>query len=148
MTSTEPLLEIRGLTVVYRRGHRRRPFTAVDGLDLTLATGETLSVVGESGSGKSTLGNAVLGLVTPSAGSIRFAGEEITSAAPSRRRQLTQHLQVVFQNPHGSLNPARTVGQSLEEPLLAHRASMDRTQRRSAVATALERVGLDRDTAA
>jgi oligopeptide/dipeptide ABC transporter ATP-binding protein len=138
-----PLLDIRGVTVTYRRGRGRPALTALDNIDLSLAAGETLSVVGESGSGKTTLGNAVLGLVTPTAGTIRFAGEDITSA---RSRTLTQHIQVVFQDPHGSLNPVRTIGQTLEEPLLAHRA-MRRSQRRAEVAAALERVGLDRDAA-
>jgi peptide/nickel transport system ATP-binding protein len=141
VSAGEPLLEIRGLTVTYHRGRRRAPLVALDTVDLTVAAGETLSVVGESGSGKTTLGNAILGLVTPSAGSIRFAGEDITAPA-TRRRQLTQDIQVVFQNPHGSLNPVRTIGQTLEEPLLAHRA-MNRAGRRAEVAAALERVGLD-----
>jgi oligopeptide/dipeptide ABC transporter ATP-binding protein len=137
---TGPLLEIRGLTVSYRR------LTALDKVDLTIAAGETVSVVGESGSGKTTLGNAVLGLVTVDSGTIRFAGEDITAAPPRRRRLLTQDIQVVFQDPHGSLNPVRTVGQTLEEPLLAHRR-ISRGQRRAEVAAALDRVGLDADTA-
>ncbi len=144
--TTEPLLEIRSLSVTYRRGRGLAPLVALDNVDLTLAAGETLGVVGESGSGKTTLGNAVLGLVTPRAGTIRFAGEEITSATARRRRRLTQDIQVVFQDPHGSLNPVRTIGQTLEEPLLAHRA-MKRPQRRAEVAAALQRVGLDRDAA-
>jgi oligopeptide/dipeptide ABC transporter ATP-binding protein len=146
MTAAGPLLEIRGLTVTYRRGHGQPPLTALDGVDLAVAAGETLSIVGESGSGKTTLGNAVLGLVTPSAGSIRLAGEDITSASTQRRRQLTQDIQAVFQDPHGSLNPVRTIGQTLEEPLLAHR-TMSRARRRAEVATALGRVGLDHDAA-
>jgi oligopeptide/dipeptide ABC transporter ATP-binding protein len=135
------LLQIRGLTVTYRRG--RQSITALDSLDLDISAGETLSVVGESGSGKTTLGNAVLGLVPPTAGTIAFAGQDITTTRP---RSLTQDIQVVFQDPHGSLNPARTIGQTLEEPLLAHR-TMNRAQRRAEVAGALERVGLAGDAA-
>jgi oligopeptide/dipeptide ABC transporter ATP-binding protein len=146
MTTTGPLLDIRGLTVSYHRGRFQPPLAALSGIDLTLATGETLSVVGESGSGKTTLANAILGLVTPSAGTIWFAGEEISTASAHRRQRLTQDIQAVFQDPHGSLNPVRTVGQTLEEPLLAHRR-MTRAQRRAAVAAALERVGLDPDSA-
>jgi oligopeptide/dipeptide ABC transporter ATP-binding protein len=104
-----------------------------------IAAGETLSVVGESGSGKTTLGNAVLGLVPPNRGTIFFTGEDITSTRP---RHLTRDIQVVFQDPHGSLNPVRTMGQTLEEPLLAHRR-LSRAQRRAEVVVALERVGLD-----
>ncbi|MFL6130283.1 MAG: ATP-binding cassette domain-containing protein [Mycobacteriales bacterium] len=145
MTSPEPLLEIRGLTLTYRS--RGRPaLTALDGVDLTLGPGETLSVVGESGSGKTTLGNAVLGLATPSAGTIRFAGEDITSPSERRRRELTREIQVVFQDPHGSLNPVRTIVQTLEEPLLAHRR-LGRAQRREQVGAALRRVGLDAESA-
>jgi oligopeptide/dipeptide ABC transporter ATP-binding protein len=146
MTTAKPLLDIRGLAVTYPRGRSQPPLAALSGVDLTLAAGETLSVVGESGSGKTTLANAILGLVAPSAGTIWFAGEEISTASAHRRQRLTQDIQAVFQDPHGSLNPVRTVGQTLEEPLLAHRR-MTWAQRRAAVAAALERVGLDRDSA-
>jgi oligopeptide/dipeptide ABC transporter ATP-binding protein len=145
-TTAEPLLDIRGLVVSYPRGRSQPPFTALSGIDLTLAAGETLSIVGESGSGKTTLANAILGLVPPSAGTIRFAGEEISAASARRRRRLTQDIQAVFQDPHGSLNPVRTIGQTLEEPLLAHRR-MSRAERSAAIAAALDRVGLDRDSA-
>jgi ABC-type oligopeptide transport system ATPase subunit len=100
-----------------------------------------VGVVGESGSGKSTLGNAVLGTVPAASGRIEFEGEDITRAGPSRRRELTRDLQVVFQDPFGSLNPMRTVGTTLEEPLLAHRR-LPRRERAAQVAEALERVGL------
>lgn len=143
----DPLLDVRGLTVRYDRGRRRAPFTALRDIDLTVAAGETVSVVGESGSGKTTLGNAVLGLVSPAAGVIRFAGEDIGHAGPRLRRQLTRDIQVVFQHPHGSLNPVRTIGQTLEEPLLAH-GGPSRAERRAAVTAALERVRLDGDAAA
>jgi ABC-type microcin C transport system duplicated ATPase subunit YejF len=79
--------------------------------------------------------------------SIRFAGEDITHASPRRRRALTRDIQVVFQNPHGSLNPVRTIGQTLEEPLLAHQ-TLNRAQRRAEVASALECVRLDPGAAA
>jgi oligopeptide/dipeptide ABC transporter ATP-binding protein len=147
MTTPEPLLEIHGLAVQYRRGRRRPPLTALNGIDIDLAAGQTLSIVGESGSGKSTLGNAVLGLVQPTAGTIRFAGQDITHLGPAQRRPLTQEIQAVFQSPQASLNPARTIGQTLEEPLIAHR-SVSRGQRRTEVAAALRRVGFDVTAAA
>lgn len=140
------LLEIRGLTVEYpRRGHQP-PLVALDRVDLDVRTGETMGVVGESGSGKTTLGNVILGLVRPAAGSVTLDGEEIAAAGPRRRRELSRDLQIVFQDPYGSLNPMRTVAQTLEEPLLAH-LSLTRRQRRDRVAGALERVGLDRGDA-
>jgi peptide/nickel transport system ATP-binding protein len=145
--SADPLLDVGGLTVQYQRGRGRPPLTALHGVDLSVHAGETLGLVGESGSGKSTIGNAVLGLVAPTAGTIRFAGEDITHASPRRRRALTRDIQVVFQNPHGSLNPVRTIGQTLEEPLLAHQ-TLNRAQRRAEVASALERVRLDPGAAA
>jgi len=135
-----PLLEIRGLRVDYGRGRRRT--TAVDGVDLDIAAGETLALVGESGSGKTTIGNAVLGVVPVAAGTIRFDGEDIAHATPRRRRELTREIQVVFQDPYGSLNSMRTIRQTLVEPLIAHRragAASARTQ----VEAALHSVGLD-----
>jgi peptide/nickel transport system ATP-binding protein len=137
-----PLIEVEGLTVKYAQGGRRPPLTALDGVGLRLAEGETLGVVGESGSGKSTLGNAILGSVRPSEGTIRYRGEDITAITRARRRALTEHLQVVFQDPNGSLNPARTVRQTLEEPLLAHRRGLHKAERGDMIAYALEQVGL------
>jgi len=139
-----PLLEIRGLRVDYGRGRRRT--TAVDGVDLDIAAGETLALVGESGSGKTTIGNAVLGVVPVAAGTIRFDGEDIAHATPRRRRELTREIQVVFQDPYGSLNSMRTIRQTLVEPLIAHGragAASARTQ----VEAALHSVGLDPDAA-
>lgn len=141
------LLEISALNVRYPRGRGQEPLAALTDVDLTIAAGETVSVVGESGSGKSTLGRAVLGTVTPASGRIRFEGEDIVGAPAGRRRALTARISVVFQDPHGSLNPVRTVAQTLEEPLLAHR-SLSRRERRSQVGDALERVGLDAAAAA
>ena len=137
-----PLLEVRDLTVTYRRGRGHGDLAALTGVSLSVEVGQTLGVVGESGSGKSTLGNAILGMVAPVAGTVLFDGEDITSASPQRRRQLTRDIQVIFQNPQASLNPVRTIGQTLEEPLLAHQ-QVSRVDRRARVVAALERVGLD-----
>jgi ABC-type glutathione transport system ATPase component len=139
-----PLLEVRGLRVDYGRGRRRT--TAVDGVDLDIAAGETLALVGESGSGKTTIGNAVLGVVPVAAGTVRFDGEDIAHATAQRRQELTSEIQVVFQDPYGSLNSMRTIRQTLVEPLIAHRrarAASARTQ----VEAALHSVGLDPDAA-
>jgi ABC-type glutathione transport system ATPase component len=135
------LLDIRGLEVVFRGSRRARPVHAVKGVDLHLEAGRTLGLVGESGSGKSTIGNAVLGLVPVTSGSITFQGEDIARATPRRRRELGEHLQVVFQDPYSSLNPSRTVGHTLSEPLQA-RGGMGRREAEQRVSQVLTDVGL------
>ncbi|GAB4064306.1 ATP-binding cassette domain-containing protein [Angustibacter speluncae] len=112
---TTPLIEARSVRVTYRRGRTRT--TAVHGVDLVVRPGRTVGVVGESGSGKSSVGNAVLGLVPVESGTVRFRGEDVTAASARRRRELSRRMQVVFQDPYGSLNPARSVGDTLAEGL-------------------------------
>jgi oligopeptide/dipeptide ABC transporter ATP-binding protein len=141
-----PLLEFDALTVVYK-GANRKPFRAVDQVSFTVARGETVGLVGESGSGKTTIGSTAVGLAPVSSGTIRFKGEDITRARPARRRALSAQLQVIFQDPYSSLNPLRTVGQTLAEPLLVHR-SLSRKEANAEVVRALERVGLDASAAA
>ncbi|MGP3534146.1 ATP-binding cassette domain-containing protein [Microbacterium sp. RD1] len=145
MTDSE-LLDIRDLTVTYRRGRRRPPVVANDAISLYIGRGETLGVVGESGSGKSTLGDAVLGFAPVTSGSIRFEGEELVGASASRRRELTRDIQVVFQNPYASLNPAKPIGDTLREPLLAHGLARG-ADARARVAHWLGVVGLPPDVA-
>ncbi|HWE67061.1 MAG TPA: ABC transporter ATP-binding protein [Acidimicrobiales bacterium] len=139
-----PLLEIEALTVVYpsRRRHPTRP--AVDRVTLAIAAGESVGLVGESGSGKTTIGRAVLGLVTPSSGRITFDGTDITAQPAGRRGPLSAQVQVVFQDPVGSLNPVRTVGQSLAEPM-AELRQLPSEEALGRVAQVLERVGLPGD---
>ncbi len=148
-TVTRPLLDVRDLRVSYRSpgGPQVR---AVDGVSMHVSRGETLGLVGESGSGKSTVGNAILGLARPDSGRIVFDGTDITRATPRQRRELGRRLQVVFQDPYGSLNPSRTIGQTLAEPLRWGGASAGRQGARAAaerVASILERVGMPADTA-
>jgi oligopeptide/dipeptide ABC transporter ATP-binding protein len=113
---------------------------AVDGVSVDLAPGEVLGLVGESGSGKSTLGRALLGLVRPSAGSITYRGRELVGLGEHQLRPLRRKLQMVFQDPHASLNPSMTVGGAISDALRIHGLHAD--NRQQAVADALERVGL------
>jgi len=147
VTGAASLLEVSALAVRYRRGRRKPPFTGLRDVTLAIAPGETVALVGESGSGKSTLGNAVLGLVPVASGTITFDGADVTRPSPRRRRALTRDIQAVFQDPYGSLNPVRPIGQALAEPLRAHQR-LDSTTTATRVGAALERVGLSADAAA
>lgn len=139
------LLEVRDLSVDYPgrarlfRGRERVP--AVRGVDLSLEPGQTLGLVGQSGSGKSSIGRAILGLVRPTSGRILFRGADITNASRGARRRLATEIQVVFQDPFGSLSPVRTVGQTLAEPLRVHRR-LRRAEISTLVVRMLDRVGL------
>ena len=141
-----PLLEVRGLRAAYPAGWGKS-LTVLKDISFSIARGETLGLVGESGSGKSTVGKIILGQMTAAAGSVVFDGEDITHVDRRRRRQLGRDIQVVFQDPFGSLNPARTIGQTLAEPLLAtgERRSLEIRER---VASVLAEVGMPPDTAA
>jgi len=113
-----PALEVRDLVVRYGSGRKARNTPpAVDGVSFDIAPGETLGVVGESGSGKSTIGKAVLGLQPPTSGTVKLHGQDITSMSLKQRSTQVADLRVVFQDPYSSLNPARTIGQTLVEPL-------------------------------
>ncbi len=115
---------------------------AVDGVTLDIRRGEVLGLVGESGSGKTTLGRTLLGLVPATGGSVRFDGQEIAGLPERRMRELRRQIQVVFQDPHASLNPAMTIGQAVGHPLQIHGIERNRARLRLRVAEVLERVGL------
>ncbi|MGH2972279.1 MAG: ABC transporter ATP-binding protein [Gaiellaceae bacterium] len=115
---------------------------AVDDVSLELRKGEVLGLVGESGSGKTTLGRTLLGLVPATGGSVEFEGQEITRLSEHDRRLLRQRMQIVFQDPHASLNPAMTIAQAVGHPLEIHGRASGREEIRLRVADVLERVGL------
>lgn len=124
-SAAPPLLEVRDLVKHYpvrsgvfggTVGHIR----AVDGVSFTLQPGESLGLVGESGCGKTTAGRCLLRLIEPTAGSIRFRGQELVGVSQAKLRPLRPELQMIFQDPYGSLNPRMTVGDILTEPLTVH----------------------------
>jgi oligopeptide transport system ATP-binding protein len=114
---------------------------AVDGVSFTLHEGETLGLVGESGCGKSTVCRAILQLVTPTSGSVRFAGQEMVGRSPRELRPLRREIQMIFQDPFASLNPRKRVGQIIGDPLELHGVARGAELKRR-VQELLERVGL------
>ena len=143
MSSAVPLLELREVSVSFRR--RGREVQALDRVSLSVAAGSSVGLVGESGSGKTTLARAVLGLVPVHSGQVMFDGRDITKFGFKLRRGLYQDMQIVFQDPFSSLNPTRTVGATLAEPLESF-AEHSREEVALRVASILERVHLPADT--
>ena len=123
--SEVPLIEARGLHKHFERPRRflapaAPPLRAVDGVDLSIAPGETLSLVGESGCGKSTTGRLLLRLIEPTGGNILHHGQDITHLSSNEMRAKRRAMQIVFQDPYGSLNPRMRVGDIIGEPLVIH----------------------------
>ena len=148
--SSAPLLEVQGLSKTFklaREGFRAAPeLRAVEDVSFTIEAGEVLGLVGESGSGKSTLGRLVLRLIEPSAGSVRFEGEDITRLSATQMRPLRRAMQMVFQDPYASLNPRRNVGDAIAEVLKLHEI-VPSAQLSTRVAELLTQVGLSADDA-
>jgi peptide/nickel transport system ATP-binding protein len=141
-----PLLQVDHLAKHYRlpREHLFAPgqqLTALHDLSFTLQAGRSLGIVGESGSGKSTLARLVMALEAPSGGRVRFDGQDLAALSPAALKQARAGFQMVFQDPYGSLDPRRSVGQSVAEPL-ALIGVHDHAEREGRAAEALEAVGL------
>ncbi|WP_427007873.1 ATP-binding cassette domain-containing protein [Pseudarthrobacter sp. H2] len=140
----ESLLRVDNLVVEYPgKGFRARPFRALTDINISIGQGETLGLVGESGSGKTTLGRAVLGLAPVTGGKITFEGQDISHASRRQRRVLSRDLQVVFQDPYTSLNPALEIGDILAEPLGVQGKPPAEAKKR--VRELLDQVGLPAD---
>ncbi|MEV5955500.1 dipeptide ABC transporter ATP-binding protein [Streptomyces sp. NPDC051987] len=145
----EPLLEVRGLVkhypltqgVLFKK--QIGAVKAVDGVDFTLDAGETLGIVGESGCGKSTVAKMLVHLERPTAGSIRYRGEDITRLGGRALRTVRRNIQMIFQDPYTSLNPRMTVGDIIGEPYEIHPEAAPKGDRRRRVQELLDVVGLN-----
>jgi oligopeptide transport system ATP-binding protein len=143
-----PLLELRNLTKVFPLGESifgggaKGSVRAVDDVSLDIQSGETLGLVGESGSGKSTLGRLVLRLIEPTSGNVMFEGRNLLAASHAEMQHLRRDMQIIFQDPFGSLDPRMPVEDVISEPLIIHER-MSASARRMRVAELLGAVGLD-----
>lgn len=142
-----PMLEAVGLVKHFDvRGKdffgRRQTFRAVDGVDFAIQRGEMVGLVGESGCGKSTVARLLTRIHTPTAGVIRFEGQDISHADAAQMRPLRRRIQMIFQDPYASLNPRMTVAQILKEPILFHRIATSSAEANKQVAGLLDKVGL------
>jgi len=147
-SAARPLLEVEGLRVHFpiKRGLLRRTVghvRAVDGVDLTIAPGETVSLVGESGCGKTTASRAIMGLLKATAGDIRFNGKSIAGAGNAELRPVRRQMQYVFQDPYSSLNPVLPVDEAVAEPLRIH-GIYDEMGGERRIAELFDMVGLSR----
>ena len=144
----QPVLKVRDLSVHFRVDagrffrHDYRTIKAVDGISFDVLPAETLGIVGESGCGKSTLARALLGLVRAQGGSISWLGEELVGLGEEQMRGKRREIQMIFQDPSGSLDPRMTVGEIIAEPLQTFYPSMSRLQVRERVQGMMQMVGL------
>jgi oligopeptide/dipeptide ABC transporter ATP-binding protein len=134
--------ELRGSALARLIGGASETVKAVDGVNLALRRGEVLGLVGESGSGKTTLGRALLGLVRPTGGHIEYRGRDLARLPQRELRAIRKQLQMVFQDPHASLNPAMDLQTAIGHPLRIHKLVGNKADEKARVVNALERVGL------
>ncbi len=142
------LLQVENLTVQFPIkknlfGKPTRFFKAVDSVNFAVRQGDIVGLVGESGCGKTTLGRTILQLIKPSSGKILFDGKDITQINPAVLRNMRKDLQIVFQDPYGSLNPRITIGDAISEPLKVHAVLSNNKQRKEKVMELLEKVSLN-----
>ena len=145
MTDRGPLIEVRNVIKDFP-GEKGGTVTAVKGVTFDIMRGETFALAGESGGGKTTVGRMILGLIAPTSGQVTFDGHDVMGLAPGAMRPLRRRMQMVFQNPLGALNPRKTVGASLELPLINF-AVGSAAARRGRVAELLDMVGLEAEHA-
>jgi oligopeptide/dipeptide ABC transporter ATP-binding protein len=149
---TTPLVEVEDLSVRFDVGRsgfwgqHRQFLSAVDQISISIAQGEVLGLVGESGSGKTTTGRAILRRAPIASGSIHFKGEDITNISGESLRRLRRHMQPVFQDPYGSLNPKQSVLELVAEPLLVHGLIDDVEEARKDAQEFLDLVGMPKDS--
>ena len=139
-----PLLDVRDLRTVFTAGRGARTI-AVDGVSFAVARGRTFGIVGESGSGKSTLARSILRLIAPTSGTVRFGGVDVLACGPRELRRLRRRMQMIFQDPFGSLNPKLMLDTLIGEALHVHGIVRTAAERRERVAAVLRRVGLRPD---
>jgi peptide/nickel transport system ATP-binding protein len=147
LASKVPILEVKGLQVNYSGkksffGKTPDPFKAVDNVSFLVNKGETIGLVGESGCGKTTLGRAILNLIPINAGEIILEGKNIASLSEKQFQPLRKNLQIVFQDPYGSLNPRITIGDAILEPMMVHAVLQNKQHRKQKVMELLEKVNL------
>ena len=145
---SDALLDVRGLVkhfnITRRQGWRvqRDVVRAVDGIDLTVAKGETLGLVGESGCGKSTAGRSILRLTAPTSGQVRLDGTDVLALRGEALRQMRRRMNIVFQDPYAALDPRMMIGDIVAEPLTAHKLVSSRDEAMTRSRDLLARVGL------
>jgi len=159
---TEPLVELSGVTKKFRLGKgllrevrfangrffRERQYVhAVNDISFRIGRGEVFSIVGESGCGKSTAARTVIRLLEPDAGTIKFAGVDITKLNPQEMQPFRSRMQMVFQNPYASLNPRHTIRQIVTEPILFHKQAGTAKEAGQKAASLIEKVGLSPEQA-
>ena len=146
-TNDTPALIVENLKVHYATKNnwfakKVEPFKAVDDISFTVSKGKTIGLVGESGSGKTTVGRAILQLIHPTAGNIIINGKNISALSKQQLRHLRKELQIVFQDPYGSLNPRLTIGSAIQEPMQVHALFATKQQQKDKVIELLEKVNL------